>query len=256
MKKGKAILAVLLTIAAAVPLAACAKSNSGTVTISTNAEFEPFEYKSKNQIVGIDIDISNKIADKLGKTLQVRDVPFKTLTNELDAGKCDFVAAGMTVNEDRKKNVDFSDTYFDATQSIIVLKDSAIKARADLNGKKVGVQQGTTGDDFCTNKDGKSDIHVGEVKRYDKAVDAISDLMTGRLDAVIIDDFPAQKFVSKNPDKIKKLDDALTVEHYALAVKKGNTELLKTINEVIGELKSSGELDKIIDKYKTALEGD
>lgn len=258
MKKAKAILAILLAIAAIAPLAACSKSNSGTVTMSTDAEFEPFEYKSKNQIVGIDIDISNKIAEKLGKKLEVRDVVFKSLTNELDSGKCDFVAAGMSVNEDRKKNVDFSDTYFDATQSILVPKGSAIKKRTDLNGKKVGVQLGTTGDDFCTNKDGKSDIKVANSgpKRYDKAVDAVSDLMSGRLDAVVIDDFPAKKFVSKNPDKLVKLDDALTVEHYAIAVKKGNADLLKKINGVIGELKSSGELNQIVDKYKAALEGD
>lgn len=236
-----------------VPFAACSKS-SNTVTMSTNATFEPFEYKSGGNIVGIDVDIANKVAAKLGKKLAINDVEFESLPAELSSGKCDFVAAGMSVDEDRKKNMDFSDPYFDATQSIIVLKGSAIQSRTDLNGKKVGVQQGTTGDKFCTNEKHTSDIKVGTVKRYNKGADAISDLTAGRIDAVVIDDFPAQKFVSQNSAKLVKLKDALTVEHYAIAVKKGNTELVNTINGVLKDMKSSGELDKIINKYKSSLE--
>lgn len=254
MKKLKAFLAVVLAAAMIVPFAACSKS-SDTVTMSTNAEFEPFEYKANGKIVGIDVDISNKIADKLGKKLKIKDVDFDSLPAEIQSGKCDFVAAGMTITEDKKKNMDFSDPYFDATQSIIVMKDSSIKSRTDLNGKKVGVQQGTTGDTYCTNQDGKNDIKVGTVKRYNKPTDAISDLTSGRIDAVVIDDFPANKFVSKNSGKIVKLSDALTVEHYAVAVKKGNTDLLNTINGVLKDMKSSGELEKIVNKYKSALEG-
>jgi len=240
----------------------------GFVTMSTNAEFEPFEYKDGDNFAGIDIDISNKIAEKLGVKLKINDVAFDTLTTELASGKANFVAAGMTATEDRKKkagmtatedrkkNVDFSDTYFDATQSIIVLKGSAIKARADLNGKKVGVQQGTTGDSFCTNEDGTSDIKVGSTERYSKGVDAVTDLINGKIDAVVIDDFPAQKFVQKNADKLVKLSEALTVEKYAIAVKKGDADMLKVVNEVLGEMKSSGDLDKLITKYKSALEGE
>lgn len=284
MKKLKSLCAALLTAAVIVPFAACsggasssaaaspaasaeassaasaaassAAQTGGTVTMSTNAEFEPFEYKAGGKIVGIDVDISNKVAAKLGKTLTIRDVAFDTLPAELASGKCDFVAAGMTVTEDRKKNMDFSDPYFDATQSIIVPKGSTIKSRKDLNGKKVGVQQGTTGDTYCTDEKHTSDIKVGSVKRYNKGADAISDLMAGRIDAVVIDDFPAKKFVSKNPSKIEKLSDALTVEHYAIAVKKGNTGLVDTINSVLKDMKSSGELDKIVNNYKSALEGD
>lgn len=228
---------------------------SGTLTMSTNAEFEPFEFKDGTKIVGIDVDIANKIAQKLGDQLKINDVAFDSLLMELQSGKCDFVAAGMSITEDKKKNVDFSDTYFDATQSIIVKKDSPIKSRTDLNGKKVGVQQGTTGDSFCTNEDKKSDIKVGTVKRFNKGADAISDLISGRIDAVVIDDFPAAKFVSKNPDKLVKLSDALTVEHYAIAVKKGDTAKLDLINGVLKDMKSSGELDKIINNYKSSLEG-
>lgn len=228
----------------------------GFITMTTNAEFEPFEYKDGDNFAGIDIDISKKIAEKLGVELKINDVAFDTLTTELASGKANFVAAGMTENEDRKKNVDFSDSYFDATQSIIVLKNSAIKSRADLNGKKVGVQQGTTGDIFCTNEDGTSDIKVASTERYSKGVDAVTDLINGKIDAVVIDDFPAKKFIQKNADKLVKLDEALTVEKYAIAVKKGDAEMLKVVNEVLGEMKSSGDLDKVISKYKSALEGE
>ncbi len=278
MKKFSKIAAFLLVAAMMLSSAGCAQSGTtasatgsqaassaggqtsvdkvkadGAVTMSTNAEFEPFEYKDGDKIVGIDIDISNKIAEKLGVQLKINDIAFDTLTTELGSGKTNFVAAGMTANKDRKKNVDFSDTYFDASQAIIVSKDSAIKSRTDLNGKKVGVQQGTTGDTYCTNEDGKNDIKVGSTERYAKGVDAVTDLINGKIDAVVIDDFPAKKFVEKNSDKLVKLDEALTTEQYAIAVPKGDKAMLDTVNSVLGELKSSGELDKIIEKYKEAL---
>ncbi|WP_444660027.1 transporter substrate-binding domain-containing protein [Caproiciproducens sp. R2] len=278
MKKFSKIAAFLLVAAMTLSSAGCAQSGTtasatgsqtaasageqtsvdkvkadGVVIMSTNAEFEPFEYKDGDKIVGIDIDISNKIAEKLGVQLKINDIAFDTLTTELGSGKTNFVAAGMTANEDRKKNVDFSDTYFDASQAIIVSKDSAIKSRTDLNGKKVGVQQGTTGDTYCTNEDGKNDIKVGSTERYAKGVDAVTDLINGKIDAVVIDDFPAKKFVEKNSDKLVKLDEALTTEQYAIAVPKGDKAMLDTVNSVLGELKSSGELDKIIEKYKEAL---
>lgn len=230
--------------------------SSGKIVMSTNAEFEPFEFKDDNKIVGIDVDIANKIAGKMNAQLSINDVDFDSLVMELKSNKCDFVAAGMSITDDKKENVDFSDPYFDATQSIIVAKGSSIKSRTDLNGKKVGVQQGTTGDTYCTNEDGTSDITVGSVERFNKGADAVTDLLNGKLDAVVIDDFPAQKFVSKHPDQLEKLSDALTVEHYAIAVKKGNTDLLNDINLVLKEMKTSGELDQIVAKYKSSLEGD
>lgn len=280
MKNSKKILTLLLAMATTLSMAACSSGSSsgsessktaasgssasqavstivpGTLTMSTNAEFEPFEYKDGEKIIGIDVDIANKIATKLGDKLKINDVDFDSLPVEIQSNKCDFVAAGMSITPDKQKNMDFSIPYFDATQSIIVLKNSAVKDRKDLNGKKVGVQQGTTGDTYCTDEDGTSDIKVGTVKRYNKGADAISDLMSGRLDAVVIDDFPANKFVSKNPSKLEKLSDALTVEHYAIGVKKGNKAMLDEINSVLKELKSSGELNKIVAKYKSSLEGD
>ena len=289
MNKMKKLAALALAAAMTLSLAACAKNGTGSaapgetssapassaetsseqassealkmiaagaITMSTNAEFEPFEYKDSDKIVGIDVDIANKVAEKLGLDLKINDVAFDSLVMELQTNKCDFVAAGMTITEDKKKNVDFSEPYFDASQSIIVQKGSAVKSRTDLNGKTVGVQQGTTGDTYCTDEDGTSDIKVGSIKRYNKGADAVTDLINGRIDAVVIDDFPATKFVEKNSDKIEKLSDALTQEQYAIAVQKGNAALLDQINAVLDELKSSGELDQIIDKYKVALGGE
>lgn len=228
---------------------------SGSLTMSTNAEFEPFEYKDGGNYAGIDIEISQAIAKKLGVTLKINDVKFDSLIPELQSNKANFVAAGMTVNEDRKKNVDFSNTYFKAAQAIIVKKGSSITKPTDLAGKVVGVQQGTTGDTYCTDEDKKNNVNVKSVQRFDKGVDAISDLLNGKVDAVVIDDFPAQKFVSKNADKLVKLSDALTVEEYAIAVKKGDSEMLKVINDVLAEMKSNGDMDKLITKFKSALEG-
>lgn len=280
MKKAKKLAALLLAVAMTASLAACSQGSTsssaasskasseasssadvsskasvqtitdGTLTMSTNAEFEPFEYKDNGKIVGIDVEIANKIAQKLNLKLAINDVEFDSLAMELQTNKCDFVAAGWSIKPDRQKNVDFSDVYYDASQAVIIPKGGAIKAPADLNGKTVGVQQGTTGDTYCTNEDGKSEVKVGKVKRYNKGPDAIMDLINGRIDAVVIDDFPATKYVQKNPEKIEKLNDALTNEQYAIGVKKGNKALLDVINGVLKDMKSSGELDQIVSKYK------
>ncbi len=221
---------------------------AGKVRMVTNAEFEPFEYKENNQIVGIDAEIAQEIADKLGVELEITDIAFDSCIPSITTGKADFAAAGMTVTEDRLKTVDFTDAYFNASQAIIVAVDSDITSREDLNGKVVGVQQGTTGDIYCTNEDGSSDVEVKEVKRYPKGMDAVSDLIGGRLDAVVIDNFPAEKLVEKNSDKIVKLDEAMTTEEYAIAVPKGS-DLKDSINEVIADLNESGKMDEIVSKY-------
>ena len=225
---------------------------NGKVIMVTNAEFEPFEYKDGDAIVGIDPTIAEKIAEKLGVELEIQDIAFDSCIPALQSSKADFCAAGMSVTEDRKKNVDFTEPYFTTQQVIIVPVDSEIAARADLDGKTVGVQLGTTGDIYVTNEDGAHDLTVGDVSRYPKGVDAVSDLLTGRVDAVVIDKFPAEKLVAQNPDKIKILEETLTteeeVEEYAIAVPKGSN-LLDVINEVIAELKESGELDEILAQY-------
>ncbi|MEE1114205.1 MAG: transporter substrate-binding domain-containing protein [Eubacterium sp.] len=239
------------TSAAAEGNAVDAIKEKGTIVMYTNAEFEPFEYKDGDQIVGIDVEIAQAIADKLGVELQIEDIAFDSLISALTTGKADFVAAGMTATEDRAKNVDFTEKYFDAGQSIIVAEGSDITSREDLNDKVVGVQTGTTGDIYCTNDDGSSDINVKEVKRYPKGMDAVSDLIAGRIDAVVIDNFPAEKLTEKNPDKVHMLDEQMTTEEYAIACPKGS-DLTDEINGVIDEMEESGELDEIVGKYISA----
>lgn len=272
MKAAKIFAAMLLAALMVFTAAACSGSNTGTssansgtgseaaadavaaiqargsITMVTNAEFEPFEFKDGDSIVGIDAEIAQKIADKLGVKLEITDIAFDSVVPSVQSGKADFGAAGMTITPDRIKNVDFTDPYFTTTQAIIVAVDSEITGRADLNDKIVGVQTGTTGDEYCTNEDGSGDIHVAEVKRYNKGLDAVSDLATGRVDAVVIDKNTAKALVSKNSDKVKLLDEAMTQEEYAISVAKGSN-LTAAINEVLAEMKANGELNAIFEKY-------
>ncbi len=223
---------------------------AGKIVWVTNAEFEPFEFKQGNDVVGIDADIAQAIADDLGVELEISDIAFESTIPALTSGKADFCAAGMTVTDERKKNVDFSTTYYDATQALIVPTGSEITKVEDLDGKTVGVQTGTTGDTFCTDADGANSFKIKEIKRYNKGMDAVSDLLTGRVDAVVIDDFPATKLVDKNSAKIQKLDTPVANEgeQYAIAVNKGS-DLLDEINKVLADLDSSGKMEEIANKY-------
>lgn len=227
--------------------AAESKAAGGKLVMATNAEFPPYEFHDGGEIVGIDVEIARAIADKLGMELEIEDIAFDSIIPELSSGKADIGAAGMTVNEDRLKNVDFTDTYTTASQVIIVKNDSEIKTPDDLKGKTIGVQLGTTGDIYASDYEADGST----LERYNKGFEAIQSLTQGKIDAVVIDGEPAKVFVAEN-EGIKILDEALTVEEYAIAVKKGNTELLDKINTALGELKESGELQKIIDKYISA----
>ena len=217
----------------------------GKIVMVTNAEFPPYEYHENNAIVGIDADIARAIADQMGMELEIQDMAFDSLIPAIQSGKADFAAAGMTVNEERLRNVDFTETYAEAAQVIIVKEGSAIAAPADLTGKKIGVQTGTTGDIYA------DDVENAEVQRFNKGMEAVMALTQDKLDAVIIDREPAKVFVKEN-EGLKILDEAFTEEEYAIAIKKGNTELLEKMNAAIKELKESGELQKIVDKYITA----
>ena len=217
-----------------------------TLVMSTNAEFAPYEYHDGNDIVGIDVDIANAICEDMGASLEITDVAFDSIIPEVQSGKADFAAAGMTVTEDRQTQVDFSDTYATGVQSVIVTEDSDIKSLDDLKGKQIGVQQGTTGDLYSTDDFGEE-----SVQRFSKGADAVQALSTGKIDAVIIDNKPAQVFVDEN-DGLKLLETPYAEEEYAIAVKKGNTELLDAINASIANLEESGKLDEIVAKYITA----
>ncbi len=191
--------------------------------------------------------MAEAIAGKLGMTLEVEDIAFDSIIPELESGKADIGVAGMTVNEDRLKNVDFTDPYTTASQVIIVKEDSEIAGPDDLKGKYIGVQLGTTGDIYASDYEADGST----IERYNKGFEAVQAMQQGKIDAVVIDQEPAKVFVSQN-EGIKILDEALTVEEYAIAIKKGNTELLDQVNGALAELKESGELQAIIDKYISA----
>ena len=218
----------------------------GKLIMCTNAEFPPYEYHDNNTIVGIDADICAAIAEKMGLELEIEDIAFDSIIPEISSGKADIGAAGMTVTEDRKQNVDFSETYAKASQVIIVTENSEVKGFDDLKGKKVGVQTGTTGDIYVT-----GDLGDECVERYAKGMEAVQALSQTKIDAVVIDGEPAKKYISEVPG-LKILDESYTDEEYAIAIRKGNTELLDAVNKAIGELKADGTLDAIVAKYITA----
>lgn len=234
------------TKAAEAAPAAVKTVQEGKLVMCTNAEFPPYEYHDNNTIVGIDADICAAIAEKMGLELEIEDIAFDSIIPEISSGKADIGAAGMTVTEDRKQNVDFSETYAKASQVIIVTEDSEVKGFDDLKGKKVGVQTGTTGDIYVT-----GDLGDECVERYAKGMEAVQALSQTKIDAVVIDGEPAKKYISEVPG-LKILDESYTDEEYAIAIRKGNTELLDAVNKAIGELKADGTLDAIVAKYINA----
>lgn len=167
------------------------ESAGGTLIMATNAYFEPYEYYEGDQIVGIDVEMANAVAQKLGMELKVEDMEFDSIIPAVNSGKADIGVAGMTVTEDRLANVRFTKPYTTATQVIIVQEGSEIAGKDDLSGKTIGVQLGTTGDIFA------SDIENVSIEQYNKGMDAVQALTTGKIDAVIIDNEPAKQFVSK-----------------------------------------------------------
>ena len=216
----------------------------GTLVMATNAEFPPYEYYEGENVVGIDADIAAAVADKLGMELKIEDMAFDSIIPAVTSGKADIGLAGMTVTEDRLENVDFSDTYATASQMIIVKEDSEIAGPDDLKGVTVGVQLGTTGDIYVSDLEADGTT----VERYNKGFEAVQALSQGKIDAVVIDGEPAKTFVSET-EGLKILDEAFTVEEYAIAVKKGNTELLDKVNGALETLKDNGTLDEIVAKY-------
>lgn len=218
----------------------------GKLTMATNAYFPPYEYYDGDAIVGIDADIAQAIADKLGLELVIEDMEFDSIITAVSTGKADFGLAGMTVTEERLKNINFSDSYATGVQSVIVKEDSDIASLDDLAGKMIGVQLATTGDIYASDEFG-SDF----VEQYNKGNDAVMALVSGKIDAVIIDNEPAKSYVAAN-EGLKILDTEYAVEDYAACIAKENTALLDAVNSALSELKADGTLQSIIDKYISA----
>lgn len=218
-------------------------ATDGTLTMATNAYFPPYEYYDGQDVIGIDVDIAQAIADKLGLKLKIEDMEFDSIITAVSTGKADLGLAGMTVTPDRQKNVDFSDSYATGIQSVIVKEDSTIAKIDDLEGKKIGVQLSTTGDIYATDDFGKD-----SVVQYNKGNDAVMALTQGQVDAVIIDNEPAKSYVAANKG-LKILDTEYATENYAACIAKDNTGLTKAVNKALAELKADGTLQKIVDKY-------
>ena len=253
MKNLKKIAAFILSAAIVVALAGCgAKKDSGksssdkteTLVMGTNATFPPYEYvDDNNKIVGIDAEIAQAIADKLGMKLEIKDMEFDSLIPAVKSDSIDVVLAGMTVTDERKQSVDFSDSYSKGVQVIIVKEGSDIKSADDLKGKKIGVQSGTTGDSYCT-----TDFGQENVKQFSNGSLAVAALANGQVDCVVIDNEPAKNYVAANTG-LKILDTEYVNEDYAIAVSKDNPDLLKKINTALKELKEAGKIDEIVGKY-------
>ena len=217
---------------------------AGKLTMSTNAAFPPYEMTTDTgDFEGIDIEVAGAIAKKLGLELQVDDMDFDAALLAAQNGKSDIVMAGVTVTDERQKVMDFSDTYAEGIQSIIVPEDSDIASADDLAGKIIGTQRGTTGYIYCTD-----DFGEDSVVAYDDGLTAVQALNNGQVDAVVVDNAPAKEFVAANPG-LKILDTAYAQEDYAIGVAKGNTELLNAINGALEELQADGTLQSIVDKY-------
>ncbi len=255
----KIISLVMVLVMATAVFSACGSKSSDSksggdgkqvLSMATNAEFPPYEYVEGEDVVGIDVDIAQAIADKLGMELKVDNMNFDSIIPAITSGKDAIGAAGMTVTDERKKNVDFTDSYATGVQVVIVREDSKITDVKDLTTKgannTIGVQLGTTGDIYCT-----SDIQdkgFGKVQQFNKGADAVQALVSGKIDCVVIDNQPAKEFVKANKG-LKILDTEYVTENYAIAIAKDNTELKDKINGALKELKADGTIQKILDKY-------
>ena len=266
MKKLISLLLAVMMIASVAMLAACSGNTQSDVTeaadgsaekavltMATNAYFPPYEYYDGETIVGIDAEVAAAIAEKLGMELQIVDIEFDSIIAGVQTGKYDMGMAGMTVTEERKQSVDFSDSYATGIQSIIVAEDSPITSIDDILADgaeyKVGVQLSTTGDIYIT--DDLGDAAADRVTEFQTGNDAVAALSSGKVDAVIIDNEPAKSYVAATTG-LKVLDTEYVVEDYAICFSKDNTELKDKVNAALAELIADGTVQSIVDKYISA----
>ncbi len=237
MKKKLIILSLILLL-----ITGCSKKENKLVLV-TEAGFAPYEYYQDGEIVGVDIDIAKYIADSLGLELEVKDVAFDSIINEVKTGKADIGAAGISYSEERAKQVDFTINYATSKQVVIVKNDSTITNIQDLNNiknLKVAVQLGTVADTYITDN-----YKNATITRQKKVLAAIQDLKTNKVDCVVLDELPAKEMLKEYND-LKILSDPLFEDNYGMVIKKGNEELLNSVNQTLEKLKNEGKIDEYI----------
>ena len=216
----------------------------GKLHMATNAAFPPYEMVADDgSFEGIDVEIAGKIAEKLGLELVVDDMDFGSIITSVQTGKSDIAMAGMTVTDERKQNIDFSDTYATGVQMVIVPIDSDIESIDDLQGKLIGCQESTTGYIYCSDDYGED-----MVTAFPNDANAIQALLSGKVDAVVIDSQPAQEFLAQNAGKLKMLSTEYVSEDYAIGISKDNTALRDAVNNALKELIDDGTVQSILDK--------
>jgi len=239
----KNILRLSLLFICLIVMVGCGKKDDNKLVMVTEAGFAPYEYYENGEIVGVDVDIAKEIAKELGKELVIKDIAFDSIINEVRTGKADIGAAGISYSDEREKKVDFSINYSVSKQVVIVKNDSFINSINDINDKKIAVQLGSVADTYVT-----ENYKNAEIVRQKKYLAAIEDLKVGKVDLVVMDELPAKEIIEKNSG-IKILDGELTSDSYGMIVKKGNTELLETVNKVLNRLSSDGSIDNFIIKH-------
>ncbi|WP_243342980.1 ABC transporter substrate-binding protein [Anaerococcus sp. AGMB09787] len=217
--------------------------SDGIIDLGTSADFPPFEFYKDQEMTGIDIDIANEISKKIGIEIKFHDMEFSAIIASIESGKLDGGMSGFTVTDERKKQVNFTDSYTKSVQKIMIKNDSEIAAIDQLKDKKIGVQLGTTGEIFAVD-----DFGDENVQSFAKYSDAVLALQSGKIDAMVLDQQTADKFVKANDD-LKILETDYAQEDYAIALGKENQALYDEINKALNELKEDGTIDKILDKY-------
>ena len=235
-------LKTLLLLCLLAMLCSCEKEHKAKLIMVTNATFPPYEYMAGNEIDGIDPAVVRLAVSRMGYDLEIRDMSFDSLIPAVQSGKAHIAAAGITVTEERKKQVLFTLPYVISKQVILVRKNSSIRGVKDLKGKRIGVQHGTTGDTFVAK-------HIQEPERFTNNPLAVTALLSGKIDVAIMDSEPAEVFVSRRND-LKILDEELTKEEYAFAFSKHNQTLCNEFNAELKKMIESGELNSIIERYK------
>lgn len=224
-------------------LGGCGSDRDKQLIMVTEAGFAPYEFYENGEIVGVDVEIAREIAEAMGKELVVKDVAFDFIINEVQSGKADFGAAGISITDERKEQVDFTIEYTVSNQVVVVRNDSPIQNFDELKDKKIAVQLGTVGEDYVENTYPEASIVTQ--KKY---LAAAEDVKSGKADCIVMDELPAKELVASNPE-LKIMDGILFSDKYGMVVKKGNTELLNKINEVLTRLMNEGKIEEYILKY-------